>query len=105
MNKDVDYFDILSRPSVRPKYKMDEELRLQFRKKTVKKKKKVQKIVETEADKLRKLEIKAAKSEIYQLRTTGESERKAQTEIAIKNRQEELMYSKRVLSNEGYIKK
>ncbi len=99
-SKDIDYFDILSKTESKPQiYK---QAKLEFKKKSVIKKKVVDKIIETEADRLRKTEIRAAKTEIYYLRTTGQPQRDEKSDLAMKNRREQLVNCKRVLNSEGY---
>lgn len=99
-NKKIDYFEILSEKESRQQtYKM---AKLSFTDNSSKKIKKVVPIVETEADRLRKTEIRAAKTEIYYLRTAQRAKVDYRLDAAMKNRREEIINCKKILSSELY---
>jgi hypothetical protein len=99
-NKKIDYFEILSKQESRQQtYKM---AKLSFTENSSKKIKKVAPIVETEADRLRKTEIRAAKTEIYYLRTSKRAKVDYKLDAAMKSRREEIINCKKILSSELY---
>ena len=100
MKEKIDYFDLWQKP--KPKRGVSKKFILNIvdEVRNVEKVKKDNNI--TEADRLRKTEIRAAKTEIYHLRTTGRPKVEYKVDITTKNRREELINCKRILNSELY---